>query len=71
MQPTGMVWTTIVEEHLGIIPVKFSQNPMSGFRVEVVRRKSLRTDARTDTLTDDGQRTVTKAHSEHFMLRWS
>jgi len=24
------------EEHLGIIPVKFGQNPMSGFRGEVV-----------------------------------
>ena len=35
MQPTGTVWTTLVEEHLGIIPVKFGQNPMSGFR-EVV-----------------------------------
>jgi len=32
MQPTGTVWTTLVEEHLGIIPVKFGQNPMSGFR---------------------------------------
>jgi len=28
--------TTLVEKHLGIIPVKFGQNPMSGFREEVV-----------------------------------
>ena len=71
MQPTEVVWTTVVEEHLGIIPVKFGQNPMSGFRGEAVWMKGLRRDARTDTLTDDGQRTVTKANSEHFMLRWS
>jgi len=34
MQPTGTVWTTLVEEHLGIIPVKFGQTPIqnSGFR---------------------------------------
>ena len=31
-----MVWTTLVEEHLEIIPVKFGQNPMSGFRGEDV-----------------------------------
>jgi len=30
MQPTGMVWTTLVEEYLGIIPVKFGQIPISG-----------------------------------------
>jgi len=36
MQPTGTVWTTLVEEHLGIIPVKFGQNPMSSFRGEYV-----------------------------------
>jgi len=35
MQPTaGMVLTILVEEHLGIISVKFGQNPMSGFRGE-------------------------------------
>ena len=37
MQPTGTVWTTLVEDHsMRIIPVKFGQNPMSGFREEVV-----------------------------------
>jgi len=25
----------------------------------------------TNALTNDGQRTVTKAHSEHFVLRWA
>jgi len=34
MQPSETVLTTLVEEHLGIIPVKFGQNPMSGFREE-------------------------------------
>ena len=36
MQPTETVWTTLVEERLGIIPVKFDQNPMSSFRGEDV-----------------------------------
>jgi len=36
MQPNGMVWTTLVEEHPRIIPVKFGQYPKSGFRGEVV-----------------------------------
>jgi len=36
MQSTGTVSTTLVEDHPGIIPVKFGQNPMSGFRKEVV-----------------------------------
>ena len=35
-KPTGMVWTTLVGDHPGIIPVKFGQNPMSCFRGEVV-----------------------------------
>ena len=66
MQPTGTVWTTLVEEHPGIIPVKFGQNPMSGFWGEVVWMKKF-----THTLTDDQQKTVTIAHSEHFVLRWA
>ena len=36
MQPPETVWTTLVDEHIGIIPVKFGQNSMSGFRGEVV-----------------------------------
>jgi len=36
MQPTETVWTTLVEDHLGIIPVKFGQNPMSDFREDDV-----------------------------------
>jgi len=36
MQPTGTIWTILVEEHLGTIHVKFGQNPMSGFRGEDV-----------------------------------
>ena len=36
MQPTGTVWTTLIGDHPGIIPVKFGQNPMSGFRGEDV-----------------------------------
>ena len=36
MQRTGTVRTTLVEEHLGIISVKFGQNPMSGFSGEDV-----------------------------------
>ena len=36
MQPTEMVWTTLIGDHPGIIPVKFGQNPISGFRGDVV-----------------------------------
>ena len=35
MQPSGTVWTTLIGDHPGIIPVKFGQNPMSGFRGDV------------------------------------
>jgi len=31
MQPTGTVWTTLIGDQPGIIPVKFDQNPMRGF----------------------------------------
>ena len=34
MQPIRTIWTTLVGDHPGIIPVKFGQNPMSGFRGE-------------------------------------
>ena len=61
MQQTGTVRTTLVDEHLGIIPVKFGQNLMSGFRGEVVLMKKF-THARTNAQTDDGQKTVTIAH---------
>ena len=30
LQPTGAVWTILVEDHPGIIPMKFGQNPMLG-----------------------------------------
>jgi len=36
MQPTDTILTTLVGDHPGIIPVKFGQNPMSGFRGEDV-----------------------------------
>ena len=32
MQSTGTVCTTLIEDHPGIIPVQFGQNPMSVFR---------------------------------------
>jgi len=35
MQPTRTIWKTLVGDHPGIIPVKFGQNPMSGFREDV------------------------------------
>jgi len=48
-----------LEEHLEIIPVKICQNPISGFRGEVVLMKRF-THARTN-----GRRTVTIAHSDN------
>jgi len=39
MQPNGTVWTTLVGDHPGIIPVTFGKNPMSGLRGEVILMK--------------------------------
>jgi len=36
MQPTGTIWTTLIGDHPGIIPVKFGQIPISGSREDVV-----------------------------------
>jgi len=36
MQPIRIIWATLVGDHTGIIPVKFGQNLMSGFREEDV-----------------------------------
>jgi len=36
MQPTGTIWTILVGDHLGIVPVKFGQIPISGSREDVV-----------------------------------
>jgi len=36
MQPTGTVWTTLIGDHPGIIPVKFGQIPISGSREDVI-----------------------------------
>jgi len=69
MQPTETIWTPLVGDHPGIIPVKFGQNQMRGFRGEdVLVKKFTHYALRT---TDDGQRPVTIAHPEHFVLRWA
>jgi len=69
MHPTWTVWTTLVEDHPGIISVKFGQNPMSGFRGEVFKEI---VDAHMHAQTmNDGQGAITKAHLEHFVLRWA
>jgi len=36
MQPTGAVWTTLIGDNPGIIPVKFSQIPISSSREDVI-----------------------------------
>ena len=36
MQPTGTVWTTLIGDHPGIIPLKFNQMPFSGSREDVI-----------------------------------
>jgi len=36
MQPFRTIWTSAVGNHTVTIPVKFSQNPTSGFRAEEV-----------------------------------
>jgi len=35
MQPTGTVWTILIGDHPGIIPVKFGQIPISGSREDI------------------------------------
>jgi len=55
----------LVEDYQGTIPVEFCQNPMSGFRGDVLIKKVYG----HRTTTDDGQRPITKAHPEHFVLR--
>jgi len=62
MQPTGKNWTTLVGDHPGIIPVKFGQNPMSGFREEDVQVKKFTHDERRTT-DDDERRTKTDHNS--------
>ena len=54
MQPTGMVWTTLVEDHLEIIPVKFGQ---SNERFE--RRRCLSKIVDGQQTTHDGRRRTT------------
>jgi len=66
MQPIITIWTTLVGDHLGIIPAKFGQNAISGFRGECLSKKVY-----ARQRTDDGKRLVTIAHSEHFVLRWA
>jgi len=41
MQPTKTVWTILVGDYPGILPVTFGKNPMSGFREENVWLKEL------------------------------
>jgi len=36
MQPIRTIWTIVVEDNLGIIPVEFGQIPISSLREEVV-----------------------------------
>jgi len=36
MQPTGTVWTNLIGDHPGIIPVKFGQIPISDSREDVI-----------------------------------
>jgi len=71
MQPTGTVWTILIGDHPGIIPVKFIHQVVSEemlFKEIVDARTHVRTHART---MDDGQWAITKAHLEHFVLRWA
>jgi len=75
MQPTGTIWTTLVGDHPGIIPVKLSQNPMSGFRGEDVQVKKFTHDGRP-TKTDHNsspwaQKGELKMYRLHLIVEWS
>jgi len=50
-----MVWTTLIEDHPGIIPVKFGQNSISSSE-EMLFKEIV--DGRTDWHTDDKCRTL-------------
>ena len=52
------LWALLLGDQPGIIPVKFGQNPISGFRGDVVKRNCWRTHGRTHARTDDGRRTL-------------
>ena len=36
MQPIRTIWTILLEDHQGTIPVEFGQTPISGSREEVI-----------------------------------
>jgi len=36
MQPIRTIWTILIGDHPGIIPVEFGQIPISGSRLEVI-----------------------------------
>jgi len=60
MQPTETFWTTLVRDHVGIIPVKFGRNPIRGFRGADVELK---------LLTDGGRpRTTVKGLSQYITM---
>ena len=50
----------LVGDHLGIIPVKFGQNSISGFQGDVYVKM---------LIVDDRQRPFTIAHPEHCLIR--
>jgi len=66
MQPVRTIWTTLAGHHPGIIPVKFGQNPMSGFREEDVEVKQFTDDGRRTT--DEGRRTKAGHNSSPWAL---
>ena len=63
-------WTTLVELYPRNIPAKFHQDWPSGFRRRRCLKKLWTTDDARRT-TDDGHWAITKAHHEHFVLRWA
>ena len=60
-QRTATIFAIFCSPNLRRPHMKFEQNRLSGFRGEVVW-KCLRTDAWTDTRTDDGQKVIIIAH---------
>jgi len=73
MQPTGTVWTTLIGDTKGSFLwslVKIHQVVLEEmlFKEIVDARTHGHTDARA---MDDGQWAITKAHLEHFVLRWA
>ena len=65
-----IIWRNLKEDHLRNIPVKFGKNPVYSFWGEILLRKSLRMDKRTNEWTD-AQQTQPHDNSSLAFGQWN